>query len=161
MKPTLLIIAAGLAAIIIGMTLGMTHAATPDKTTGLNACSLLSTEELNRLFNGPVRRPRAETAEKGTACRFAVAGTNTLNISLWPTSVKSFDEFKKTLADNGAVLENVSGVGDASYYWDNRIYVRTGDNGVTVWLGMSIDGVDQKQRQMVLSVAKAAVNRLR
>lgn len=75
--------------------------------------------------------------------------------------MKSFDEFKKTLADNGAVLENVSGVGDASYYWDNRIYVRTGDNGVTVWLGMSVDGVDQKQRQMVLSVAKAAVNRLR
>jgi hypothetical protein len=38
---------------VIGMTLNMTHAAAPDKTTGLNACSLLSTEELIRLFNGP------------------------------------------------------------------------------------------------------------
>jgi hypothetical protein len=87
-KPTLLITGARLAAMVIGMTLNMTHAASPDKTTGINACSLLSTEELSRLFNGPVRRPRAETAEKGTACQFAVAGANTLNIPLWPTSVK-------------------------------------------------------------------------
>jgi hypothetical protein len=53
----------------------------------------------------------------------------------------------------------VSGVGDAGYYWDNRIYVPTGDNGVMVWLGLSVDGVDQKQRHMVFTVAKAAVNK--
>jgi hypothetical protein len=51
-------------------------------------------------------------------------------------------------------------VGDAGYYyWDNRIYVPTGDNGVMVWLGLSVDGVDQKQRHMVFTVAKAAVNK--
>ena len=161
MKRALLVWAAGITALLITITAEPLHAAAAENTSALNACSLLSTEELGRLLDSPIRRPRPGTAEKGTACRFAVGGTDSLNISLWPTTPKDFDEFKKMLADNGASLENVSGVGDAGYYWDNRIYARTGNNGVTVWLGSPAEGVDQKQRQMVLSVAKAAVNRLR
>lgn len=161
MKSALLISLAGLTAILIAIRAEPTHATAAEKASVSNACTLLSTEELGRLLDSPIRRPRPGTAEKGTACRFTVGGTDTLNISLWPTTPKDFDEFKKMIADNGAILENVSGVGDAGYYWDNRLYVRTGDNGVTVWFGVPIDGVDQKQRQRVLSVAKAAVNRLR
>jgi hypothetical protein len=161
MKSALLIVATGLTAILIAATAEILQAAVAEKPPVANACSLLSTEELGRLLDSPIRRPRPGTAEKGTNCRFSVGGADTLNISLWPATSKDFDEFKKTLADNGASLENVSGVGDAGYYWDNRIYVRTGDNGITVWLGTPVSDVDQKRRQMVLSVAKAAVNRLR
>lgn len=160
-KPVLLLCMAGLTAVSIAMTAEFSHPAAADKASTPNACSLLSTEELGRLLGNPVRRPRPGTAEQGTTCRFAVGGTNNLNMSLWPTTPKDFDEFKKTLADNGAILENVSGVGEAGYYWDNRIYVRTGDNGVRVWFGVPVDGVDQQQRHTVISVAKAAVNRLR
>ncbi|SLM48722.1 exported protein of unknown function [Nitrospira japonica] len=162
MKPLLLMTAAGLIAIFTAMQGEPSHAAAAEKKPSEpNACSLLSIEELGRLLGSPIRRPRPDTAEKGTACRFSVGGTDTLNISLWPTTPKSFDEFKKTLSDGGARLENVAGVGDAGYYWDTRIYVRTGDNGVTVWFGVSVDGVNQKRRQQVFSVAQAAVNRLR
>ena len=161
MKRALLVYAAGITAIFITIKADPLHAAAAENTSALNACSLLSTEELGRLLDSPIKRPRPGTAEKGTACRFAVGGTDSLNISLWPTTPKDFDEFKKTLAENGMTLENVPGVGDAGYYWDNRIYARTGDQGITVWLGSPVEGVDQKQRQMVLSVAKAAVNRLR
>ncbi|WP_173050952.1 hypothetical protein [Nitrospira sp. KM1] len=161
MKPSPLISLAVLTAVLIAITSEPSYAAAADKASAPNACTLLSTEELGRLLNNPIRRPRPGTAEKGTNCRFSVGGTDTLNLSLWPTTPKDFDEFKKTLADGGAILENASGVGDAAYYWDNRIYVRTGNNGVTVWLGVPVDGVSQKQRQTVLSVAKAAVSRLR
>ncbi|MGC4098034.1 MAG: hypothetical protein QM706_13040 [Nitrospira sp.] len=161
MKPALLISMAGLAAILIAATAAPMHAAPADTASVPNACTLLSTEELGRLLDNPIRRPRPGTAEKGTTCRFAVGATDTLNISIWPTTPKDFDAFKKILADDGVKLDNISGVGDEGYYWDNRLYVRAGDKGITVWFGVPAGGVDQKQRKTVFSVANAAVNRLR
>src|SRR5688572_5091456 len=102
------------------------NAASSRKSTEIDACSLLSTEELSRILGSPVRRPRPGTAQEGTTCRFGVGGTDTLNISLWPTTQNNFAEFKKTLAEGGAKLEDLSGTGDAGFYWENRIYVLAG-----------------------------------
>jgi hypothetical protein len=125
-----------------------------------HACALLSTEEIAQIVGERVRKPRPDTAQEGTACRFPMA-METLSISLWPTDAKSFDEFRKTLAASGAKLESTSGVGDVAYFWDDRIYVRVGTHGLTVWLGAPQDGSDPKRRQTVVAVAKAGVAKLR
>lgn len=138
----------------------LAHAATSAARPTVDACTLLSLQELSQIVGSTVRRPRPDTAQAGTACRFSTT-TDTLNITLWPTTPKEFDEFRKTLAESGATLESATGVGDAAFYWNNRIYVRVGNHGLTVWLGTPTDGVEQKRRQLVLAVAKAGAAKLR
>ena len=147
----------GLGAAILSASLLLAHATT---VQAADACTLLTTQEIAQIVGTPVRKARPETAQEGTACRFPMA-MDTLNISLWPTDAKNFEEFRKTLAESGATLENASGVGDAAYFWDDRIYVRVGDQGLTVWLGTPRDGSDPERRRTVVAVANAGVAKLR
>jgi hypothetical protein len=141
-----------------GISAGLFATATPAQAP--DACTLLSTEEIAQIIGKPVRKPRPDTAQEGTACRFPMA-METLNISLWPTDAKRFDAFRKTLAENGATLESTSGVGDVAYFWNDRIYVRVGNHGLTVFLGAPQDASDPERRQTVVAVAKAGVAKLR
>jgi hypothetical protein len=134
--------------------------ATPTTVRSADACTLLTSEEIATIVAERVRKARPQTAQEGTACAFPMASGN-LNISLWPTDARKFDEFRKTLTEAGARLESTSGVGDAAYFWDDRIYVRVGNQGLTIWHGAPQDGVDTRRRNMVVAVAKAGIAKLR
>ena len=125
------------------------------------ACNLLTLEEISRATGSPARRPRPDTAEKGSGCSFSI-GIETLRISLWPTTREEFEEFRKLISESYPNdVETVSGVGDQAYWWTNRIYVRKGSRGLTVFFGNSRDSVHQNDRDRVLAVAKAALAKLR
>lgn len=146
----------GLAAVAFAVALLATTTA-----RAAEACTLLSTEEVSQILGQRVRKPLPDTAQAGTSCRFP-AVTETVNISLWPTNASEFQEFRKTLAENGARLEDAASIGDSAYFWeDNRIYVRVGDQGLTVTLAGAGDGIGPKRRAVVLAIATAGVAKLR
>lgn len=150
-----ILLSTGLASMLISAVLAI-----PSTAVAADACTLLSVDELAKIIGQRVRKPRPDTAEKGTACGFGTA-TDSVSIALWPTNAKDFAEFRKLLAENGAKIEDASGLGDAAYFWeDDRVYVRLGDQGLTVTLGGGDDSFDAKRREIVMAIAKAGIAKL-
>jgi hypothetical protein len=69
------LVRASLGAAAIGA--GLLAAATT--TYAADACTLLTTEEIAQIVGERVRKPRPDTAQEGTACRFPMV-TDTLSI---------------------------------------------------------------------------------
>ncbi|HMN81754.1 MAG TPA: hypothetical protein PKA20_17780 [Burkholderiaceae bacterium] len=135
-------------------------AATPT-VRAADACTLLSSEEIAKIMGQRVRKPSPSTAQEGTSCRFPTA-METVTIALWPTTAKSFEEFRKTLVQNGVKVENASGLGDTAYFWDDRVYARVGQQGLTVYLSLAgTGGFDLKRRETAVAIAKAGIAKLR
>lgn len=137
---------------------GMVPIATLAQAAG-DACTLLSSDEIAQILGQRVGTPRPDIAEEGTACRFPGA-TESVVITLWPTDARGFEEARGTLNDSGAKLESASNIGDAAYFWDDRIYVRKGTQALTVFLS-DADGVsDPQRRETVIAIAKAGLAKL-
>ena len=124
------------------------------------ACSLLSVEELEKTLGRQFGRSRQRQEQSGTSCRFTAGAGGSITVSVAASSKADFDHFRKLLADEGAKPEVVSGVGDDAYYWDNRIYVRVGSRGMTIWNGEPQQSAE-KLRSEVLTLAKILAPKLR
>lgn len=148
-------------ALLLGAAvLGVTLLVASRPALAADACTLLTSEEVAQIIGQRVRKPKPETAQAGTSCRFPTA-TDTVTISLWPTNAKNFAEARKILEDEGVKIENAPGIGDAAHFWDDdRIYVRVGNQGLTVTLSGGGEGLDPKRRAITLALAKAGVAKL-
>jgi hypothetical protein len=127
-------------------------AAVPD------ACTVLSLADLSAAAGVGVQRPRPDSAQNGSACRFR-AGAETLNLAIGTWTAADRAEFRTLLKEQGMTLEPVSGVGDEAFFWDNRIYVYAGRIHFSVTVGDAGPPADTARRQIALNVAKAVAAR--
>lgn len=130
------------------------------QTTVPEACSLLSVEELEKTLGRQFGRSRQRQEQSGTSCRFTAGAGGSITVSVAASSKADFEQFRKLLADQGNKPAAVSGVGDAAYYWDNRIYVLVGSRTMTIWNGEPQQPAE-KLRGEVLALAKALAPKLR
>lgn len=130
--------------------------ATANAQVNGDACTLLSVDEVSQIVGQRVRPPRPDTAQEGTSCSFPTA-TDTVTIALWPTDAQSFEEARDFLSEIGEELEPATNIGDAAYFWGDRIYVRKGARGLTIYIGGAGDGSDLERREMVVALANAAL----
>jgi hypothetical protein len=119
-----------------------------------DACTVLSLDELSGAAGVRVLRPRPDTAQDGSACRFR-AGAETLSVAIGRWTAADRAEFRKLLKEQGMSVEPVPGLGDEAFFWDNRIYVYAGRTHFSVTVGDAGPPADAKRRQMALGVAKA------
>jgi hypothetical protein len=126
----------------------------------LDACTVLTLQELSSAAGVAVQRPRPDSAPEGdSVCRFR-AGTDTLTLAIGADNRANFDELRKLLVDQGNSVEPVSGVGTAAYFWDNRIYVLAGTRSFSVQVGEAAP-VSAKHRQMAQAVARLVAAKVR
>ena len=83
-----------------------------------DVCSFLSMDEIKSVFGSSTMvrkgRPTSATAPKATSCAFGI-GAGSLTLSLEPTTLQEYEEFKKTLREVGDQWEPVSGVGEDAF----------------------------------------------
>lgn len=150
--------------VVLGCSLGAVVGAlvlspSPAVAQAVDACSLLSVDEVAQIVGQRVRPPRPDSAEEGTACRFPTA-TDSVTVALWPTDATSFIENRDFLSETGEKLEPIPDIGDAAYFWGDRIYVRKGTQGLTIYIGGTGDGSDLKLRETVVALARAGLTKL-
>ena len=137
-------------------------AASKESREAVDACTLLSVDEIKAVLGSSVivrpGRPNS-SVQDGTACRFGLPSGN-LNFALARQTPQRFEEMRKFMSENGEKLENVSGLGDAAYFWNERICVQVGNQSLAIWFG-NPEGANPQRREQLLSLAKAGVPKLR
>ena len=129
-----------------------------------DACAVISPAEVTTIlgrkdFGKP--RPEKGPGPGESSCRFPGRVHSGVTISLSPTARADFDEFRKLLVEQGEKPENVSGVGDAAYFWHpGRVYVLAGPTMITVSFSNET-GVNEKMKQDLLALARAVMARLK
>ncbi len=151
---------AGLLVVVILVFAGAAVAASAGQAPALDACAVLTVQELSLATGVTVQRPRPDSAPEGDSiCRFR-AGPDTLTIAIGASSRADFDDLRKLLVDQGNSVEPINGVGNAAYFWDNRIYVLAGTRSFSVQVGEAAP-VSDKRQQMALAVARMVAAKLR
>lgn len=123
-----------------------------------DACTLLSPAEIAQATGERVGEPDRVSTNEGTTCRFSVSSEH-IRIAMWPTHEQSFEDLRETL-ELGGKTETVADVGDAAFFWEERIYARKGRQGVTVYFTGLRDEPDPQRRAAAASVARAAFAKL-
>lgn len=136
-------------------------AAAPAIAAPIEACSVLTLDEIKSAI-GRGDFSRGKPDDGGTKCRYA-SGRGSLSVWLSATTKASFDDFRNLLTEQGKKPEAVAGVGDDAYFWDDRLYVRVGNRGLTIDLNKNGLAPEPSAsiRAKVLALAKAAVPKLR
>jgi hypothetical protein len=152
---------AGLLMVVVVLVFGRPAvAASVLQAPALDACTVLTLQELSSAAGVTVQRPRPDSAPQGdSVCRFR-AGTDTLTLAIGADKQANFDELRKLLIEQGNSVEPVTGVGTAAYFWDNRIYVLAGTRSFSVQVGEAAP-VSAKHQQMALAVARQLAAKLR
>ena len=127
-----------------------------------DACALITIEDVTAA-TGRKDFGRAKPNDGGASCRYA---SSRGSVTVWvieSQSRKDFDDFRQLLADQGKSVEERSGVGDAAYFWDDRLYVHVGTHGLTVQVGANElkPAYRGDTRAAVLGIALTGVERLR
>jgi hypothetical protein len=127
-----------------------------------DACALVTIEDV-KAATGREDFGRARPKDGGTSCRYA---SSRGSVTVWVVESrtrKDFDGFRQLLADQGKAVEDVRGVGDAAYFWDDRLYVQVGTRGLTVQVAANElqPGGPGATRPAVLALARKGVDRLR
>jgi hypothetical protein len=140
--------------LIIGAVTGADAAQTPD------ACTLLSLAEVSQAGGLVVTDSDRVSTTEGTTCQFRARSGRSVTISLWPATPERFPELRETL-ELGGETETVSGVGDAAFYWADRIYAHKGRQGITVYFtGDNAREPDRKTLEAVKAIAAAGLAKL-
>lgn len=145
--------------LVVSATIIAGLCALPATAQAVDACTLLSVDEVARITGQRVRPPRPDTAEIGTSCRFPTA-TESVTIALWPTDASDFEEARAFLSETGETLETIPDFGDAAYFWGDRVYVRKGTQALTIYIGGAGDGSDLERREKVVALARAGLAKL-
>ena len=128
------------------------------------ACTVISSTEVTTILGRKdFGKPRSEkgAAPGESSCSFPGRVGSGLTISLSPTTRANFDEFKKTLADQGEKPETVAGIGDTAYFWHpGRVYVLTGRTMITVSFSNETS-VNEKMKQDLLALARAVLAKVK
>jgi hypothetical protein len=141
----------------IALVLGSTVASAADATPS-DPCGLFTKDEIaTSMGRSDFGKGKLKSAETGAACRYA-SSRGSLNVWVGPSTPKDFAAFRDLLATEGKKPESVAGVGDEAYFWDERIYVRAGSRGLTIWLGAP---GGEAARKAVLALAKVGAGKLR
>jgi hypothetical protein len=127
-----------------------------------DACALITTEDVTAA-TGRKDFGHARPKDGGTSCRYA---SSRGSVTVWVVESqtrKDFDGFHKLLADQGKRVEEVSGVGDAAYFWDDRLYVQVGTHGLTVQVAANElqPAAPGATRPAVIALARKGADRLR
>lgn len=83
-----------------------------------------------------------------------------MTVALWPTTANDFQKARDFLSETGEELETIPNFGDAAYFWGDRVHVRKGTQGLTVYIGGTGDGSDLKLRETVVALARAGLAKL-
>lgn len=120
-------------------------------------CSLFTIDEIAAgVGRRDFGKAKPQDAQTGAGCRWA-SGRGSLNVWVGPSTAKDFAAFHEQLAKEGKNLQ-AADVGDEAYFWDERLYVRVGDRGLTIWLG---EPGGEAARKAVLALAKVGAGKLR
>jgi hypothetical protein len=126
----------------------------------VDACTVLTLQELSSAAGVSVQRPRPDSAPEGDSiCRFR-AGTDTLTLAIGRSTRANFDELRQLLIEEKNSVVPVNGVGIAAYFWDNRIYVFAGTRSFSVQVGEAAP-VSAKHQQMAQAVATLVAAKLK
>jgi hypothetical protein len=129
--------------------------------TAVDPCSLLTREEITAAVKRP-DLPRGKRREEGLCFYSSARGS----VSVWAASARSkadFDGFRRLLENQGQNIESVSGIGDAAYFWDDRLYARVGTDTFTIQVSANPlqPSPPGAVRPVVLSLARLASVKLR
>ena len=132
------------------------------RTDAADACAVITIEDVT-IATGRKDFGRGKPKDGGTSCYYS---SSRGSVTVWvieSQSRKDFDDFRQLLLDQGKSVENRSGVGDAAYFWDDRLYVHVGTRGLTVQVGANeLKPADHGAvRAAVLGIALSGADRLR
>jgi len=128
----------------------------------IDACTLVSKEDVVAAL-GRADFSAGKSKDGGMNCRFASSrGSVTVYSQAAPRS--QWDELKATLVRENKTIADLPGIGDAAYYWEQRLYVYRRDREVTIHIsphGMSPTAEDnEKDKASALALAKIVVGKL-
>lgn len=124
-----------------------------------DACTLLSLAELSQASGLAIKSSDPVSTTEGSTCLFH-APFDSITLALWPATPERFPDLRETL-ELGGETTDVSGVGDAAFYWAGRIYARKGRQGITVYFGSGDpDKPDPKRLEAVKAITKAGLAKL-
>jgi hypothetical protein len=105
----------------------------------VDACNVLTVEEikaaLGRLDLGTARPGKASGGHSD--CRFPGSGSGDVRVMLSPEMASAKDDFAlqpEILAAEGKSFEEVGGIGDGAYYWNDSVQFRVDDRIVSLWI---------------------------
>jgi hypothetical protein len=130
--------------------------------TAPDVCTLLPAEEAKRILGWIAVRTRSSRPEAGAMeCSYSGAGGIAIVVGAGTPKPK-WDTFMKDLAEAGATLEPVSGVGDGANFWDaERLYAHTGNYQIAVTITPIPGEAEAKVRANAIAMAKALIAKLR
>ncbi|HEX6576604.1 MAG TPA: hypothetical protein VF042_16670 [Gemmatimonadaceae bacterium] len=97
--------------------------------TGADACAFITQKDLESTLGNVFAAGKPTQGEP--SCTFTATNGLTIAVAL-PTAQVSEAEFNSWKQMAGAGAESVSGVGDAAYFWNSRLYIRSGNRTATL-----------------------------
>jgi hypothetical protein len=127
-----------------------------------DACAVITLDDVT-IATGRKDFGRAKPKDGGTSCYYSSPRGS---VTVWvvePQTRKDFDDFRTLLVGQGKAVEDRSGIGDAAYFWDDRLYVHVGTRGLTVQVGPNElkPAAPGEVRAAVLGLALTGVEALR
>jgi hypothetical protein len=158
---------AALSAVMIGVsgwtgtTVGLAEALTARQYKVINACTLLTVAEVKELAPWPAALDQMKVEEEplgksGSACEYPSVGVQ----------VMAFNQGTIDALRKGAVLEPVSGIGDAAWARNNQslfaeLLVRSGDHLLTLQTSIPAGSTFERVKPTLLALGRAFAARLR
>lgn len=145
---------------VLAIAVGLTLAA--PRTDAADACAVVTLDDVT-IATGRKDFSPGKAKDGGTSCRYA---SSRGSVTVWvieSQSRKDFDDFRQLLVAQGKNVEDRSGVGDAAYFWDDRLYVHVGTRGLTVQVGANelMPADHGAVRAAVLGIALSGIEGLR